>query len=58
MKEVRCADAGMACDFVARAETEQDLLQKVAQHAREKHGITEVTPELVAKVKQIMHEVK
>lgn len=42
MKEVRCADAGIACDFVAQAETEQELMRKVAAHAREKHGITEV----------------
>jgi predicted small metal-binding protein len=58
MKEVRCADAGMACDFVAQAATEQELLKKVADHARAKHGITQVTPELVEKVKKIMHDVK
>ena len=58
MKEVRCADAGMACDFVAKAETEQELMQKVAAHAREKHGITQVTPELAEKVKKIMRDVK
>ena len=58
MKEARCADAGMACDFVARAETEEEILKKVAEHARAKHGITQVTPELVQKVKKIMHEVK
>ena len=58
MKEVRCADAGMACDFVAQAETEQELMQKVAAHAREKHGITQVTPELAEKVKKIVREVK
>jgi len=58
MKEVRCADAGVACDFVAQAETEQELMQKVAAHAREQHGMTELTPELVDKVKKIMHDVK
>ena len=58
MKEVRCADAGMACDFVAQAATEQELMKKVAAHAREKHGITQVTPELVDKVKKIMRDVK
>jgi predicted small metal-binding protein len=58
MKEVRCADAGMACDFVAQAETEQELMRKVAAHAREKHGITQVTPELAEKVQKIIRDVK
>jgi len=58
MKEVRCKDAGVDCDFVAQAETEQELMKKVAQHAREKHGITQVTAEMAAKVKQIIHDVK
>ena len=31
--------------------TEQELLQKVAEHAQEAHGVTEVTPELLTKVK-------
>ncbi|HUJ09855.1 MAG TPA: DUF1059 domain-containing protein [Verrucomicrobiae bacterium] len=58
MKEVRCKDAGVDCDFVAQAETEQELMKKVAQHAREKHGMTQVTPEMAAKVKKLIHDVK
>jgi len=58
MKEVRCKDAGVDCDFVAQAETEQELMKKVAQHAREKHGMTQVTPEMAAKVKKIIRDVK
>jgi predicted small metal-binding protein len=37
--------------FTADAPTEDELLQKVAAHAREAHGVTEVTPELLSKVK-------
>jgi predicted small metal-binding protein len=33
-----------------RGQTEQEVLKSVAEHAKE-HGIREVTPELVAKVK-------
>ena len=49
-KEIRCADVGLDCDFVASAENTQDLLEKVVTHAAEAHGITEVTPELHAQV--------
>lgn len=55
-KVVHCKDAGFDCEGVVRAETEEEALQQVAAHAREAHGIDEVTPELVAKVKSIMRE--
>jgi len=51
MKQVRCGDIVPGCDFKARAETEPELLQKVAEHAREVHGIKEVTPDLLTQVK-------
>jgi predicted small metal-binding protein len=58
MKQVKCADAGIACDFVAHADTEEELMKKVAEHAREKHGIAQVTPDMAAKMKKIMRDVK
>jgi predicted small metal-binding protein len=39
------------CTFTASAPTEEELLQKVVAHAAHDHGVTEVTPELAAKVK-------
>ena len=39
------------CAFHATAATEEDLLTQVAEHAREGHGLTEISPELLAKVK-------
>lgn len=37
--EFRCADVGVACRNVARAESEQALVAAVAEHARTKHGV-------------------
>ena len=56
-KEIRCADVGMDCDFVARADSTDDLLQQVVSHAAEKHGITEITPDLHAKVTSVIRDV-
>jgi predicted small metal-binding protein len=56
-KEIRCADVGMDCDFVTRAESEEELLQKVVEHAQDVHGITEITPELHQKVTEVIREV-
>jgi len=38
------------CSHLIRADTEEEVLQLAAEHARE-HGIREVTPELLAQVK-------
>jgi len=50
-KYIACAEIVPDCSFTATADTEQELMQKVAAHAAHDHGITEVTPELAAKVK-------
>lgn len=50
-KRIACADVVPGCDFTASAATEEELLQKVVAHAAHDHGVTEVTPELAAKVR-------
>ena len=37
--EFRCADVGVACRNVAKAETEPELVAAVAKHAKDKHGV-------------------
>ncbi len=51
MKHIACGDVVPGCSFTADAPTEAELLQKVAAHAKEAHGIDEVTPDLVEKVR-------
>jgi predicted small metal-binding protein len=50
-KRIACNDVVPGCAFTATAATEEELLRKVVAHASETHGVTEVTPELAAKVK-------
>ncbi len=51
-KILECAkvDPTSGCQHVIRGETEEEVLSKAAEHAKE-HGIREVTPELVELVK-------
>lgn len=50
-KALRCADvSGTSCQFVARAQTLDRILELTGRHAVEGHGLT-VTPELVEAVK-------
>jgi len=56
-KMLRCRDVGVDCDHVIRAETEEELMSKCAEHAKTAHGMTEISPELVAKVKSAIKDV-
>jgi len=55
MKLLRCRDAGFDCDHEVRADSEENLLQQVAQHAQTVHNV-KVTPELVEQVKKLIRE--
>ena len=50
-KTIACTDLFPGCEFKAEAESEADLLQKVAAHAASAHGVSEITDEMVSKVK-------
>jgi len=56
-KSISCADAGANCTWSATAENEEDLMQKVTEHAKAEHKDLEITPELVAKIKSIIKEI-
>jgi predicted small metal-binding protein len=55
---VRCRDVGFDCEGVVKADTEEQLLSMVAEHAQTVHNVKEITPELVAKVKSVVREEK
>lgn len=50
-KRIACADVVPGCDFTASADSEEALMAQVVSHAAHAHGVTEVTPDLAAKVK-------
>jgi len=55
MKDFHCRDAGMSCDFVARGNTEEEVLARAGAHAQSVHKMT-VTPELTDRVKRLIHD--
>ena len=54
MPSFQCKDMGMTCDWKAEAETEDELLKKVAEHAAEVHDMKEISPEEMEKVKSVI----
>jgi len=55
---MKCSDVGVDCDFEATAPTEAELMVKLQEHARTAHGFKDIPPELVAKVKAAIRDVK
>jgi len=56
-KIIECAkvDPSSGCTHVIRGKDEEEVLKNAAEHAKE-HGIREVTPELMAKVKAAVRD--
>jgi predicted small metal-binding protein len=52
---IACRDAGVPdCDYVAKGETEEDLMKDAGQHAVRDHGYKEeeiMTPEMKEKIR-------
>ena len=55
-KVLHCKHVGFDCEGVVRAETEEEALQMAAAHTKAVHGIQEITPEIVEKVKAAMRD--
>jgi predicted small metal-binding protein len=56
-KILECAkvDPSSGCTHVVPGETVEEVLQKAGEHAKE-HGIRQVTPELIERVKANIHD--
>jgi predicted small metal-binding protein len=55
MKDFHCRDAGMNCDFVARGNSNDEILKQAGEHARTAHNM-QVTPDLRKKVEGLIHD--
>jgi len=57
MKTLHCADAGFHCDAIVRANTDEEILQHAAEHAKAVHHV-DVTPEMAEQIRQLIREEK
>lgn len=57
-KELACGRVVPGCDFVAHAATDEDLMLKAADHARNVHGVGHLSEELKAKIKDAIVDVE
>lgn len=55
-KTFACKDIGLTCEFQAQAENEQELIAKVADHARTAHNMQQIDEATAAKIKAAIKE--
>ena len=55
-KAIHCQDVGFDCDGVVRGNSDQEVLKLAAEHAKSVHGVTELTEDMVAKVKSVIRD--
>lgn len=57
-KVIHCREVGFDCDGVLQAESVEDLLSAVAEHAKDAHGVEQVPDEMYWKVKSLIRDVE
>lgn len=55
-KVIHCRDVGFDCNGVIKAKTEDEALKLAAEHAMKVHGLKEITPEIIKKVKSVIRD--
>jgi predicted small metal-binding protein len=55
-KAIHCKDVGFDCEGIVRANSDQEVMQLAAEHAKSVHGVTELTTEMVEKVKSVIRD--
>jgi predicted small metal-binding protein len=56
-KVLKCREVGLDCNFVARADTEEEIMQQIADHANTTHGVQNMPEDVVARVRGVIHDV-
>ncbi len=49
-KTFACRDIGLECGFTAKADSKDELMQKVAAHAKTAHNMEHIDEETMAKI--------
>ena len=57
-KRLSCRDAGVDCDVVICADTEEEIFQKAADHAKSTHHMKDIPQDLRDKVRSVIREVQ
>lgn len=57
-KEFACKRIGMECGFTTTAESETELMKKVAEHAKSAHNMNSIDSATMEKIKKAIRDIK
>ena len=57
-KELKCRDVGVDCDFVARGDSVQEVIETCAAHGAENHGMKSFPPEMWVQMRSKVQTVR
>lgn len=55
-KRFACRDIGLSCGFKARAESENELMARIAEHTKKAHNMQTIDDATMAKVRAAIKE--
>jgi predicted small metal-binding protein len=55
MRDFHCADAGMKCDFIAKGNTDDEVVRQAGSHAQQAHGM-QMSSDLEKTVRGLIHD--
>lgn len=56
-KKFACGDVVSGCGWSATASDDNELFQKISEHAKNDHNMTTIPDEIIQKVRSKIHEV-
>ncbi|MGB6877478.1 MAG: DUF1059 domain-containing protein [Candidatus Acidiferrales bacterium] len=55
-KVLKCSDLNPGCNFEARGNSEDEVLQKAATHAKTTHNMHNIPPDALSKARSAIHD--
>jgi predicted small metal-binding protein len=55
MRDFHCRDAGLKCDYVARGNSDKEVLEDAGRHAQQAHNMS-MTSDLESTVRGLIHD--
>jgi predicted small metal-binding protein len=53
---LKCGDVVPGCDFEMTGSSDQGILQRAAEHAKADHGMDNIPPDVLDKVRRAIHD--
>lgn len=58
MKAFACREVGMNCEWKTAGRDDEEIIERIRQHARVEHGLEQVPEDLIEKVRASLAEEK